>query len=111
VAGNSVDYLTHLVHLVEGINIAYDQKVGSREIKHFNHLQHNLILNNEEFIDDMRCEACVQFIISGAPFYRCTQYNFFSTINMLNYLQQLSDGYFIYFHLPSSLRHHPWLHL
>ena len=53
-------YLTHLVHLDEVINIADDQKAGYWEIKHFSHLQHNLILNNEELIDNMRCEACMQ---------------------------------------------------
>jgi hypothetical protein len=74
-ASNSVDYLTHLVHLVEGISLVEDQKVNPQEINHFSHPQHNLILSNEELMDDMRCEACMHLIF-GTPFYVCVQCNF-----------------------------------
>jgi len=73
---NSVEYLPHLVHLVEGIGLAEDQKVGPREIKHFSHPQHHLILTDEKLMDDTRCEGCMHMIID-APFYGCVQCNFF----------------------------------
>jgi hypothetical protein len=43
-ANNSVDSTTGLIHLVEGINLAEDERAGPREIRHFNHPQHDLIL-------------------------------------------------------------------
>jgi hypothetical protein len=73
VVSNSVGYKSHLVHLVEGINLGEDERDDPQEIKYFSHPQHNLILSNEELMDDMRCEACMQFIISSTSFYRCTQ--------------------------------------
>ncbi|XP_062176240.1 uncharacterized protein LOC133881334 [Alnus glutinosa] len=73
---NSVEYLPHLVHLVEGIGLAEGQEVGPREIKHFSHPQHHLILSNEELMDNTRCEGCMHMIID-APFYGCVQCNFF----------------------------------
>jgi hypothetical protein len=65
-----------LVHLVEGIELTEDERASPREIKHFSHPQHNLILINEELVDVKRCEACIQFIIA-TPFYGCAQCNFF----------------------------------
>jgi hypothetical protein len=75
-ASNSIGYETHLVHLVEGIDPAEDERAGPQEINHFSHPQHNLIFINEKFVDVKRCEACVQFIIS-TPFYGCAECNFF----------------------------------
>jgi hypothetical protein len=65
-----------LVHLVEGIDVAEDERASPREINHFSHPQHNLILSNERLVDVKRCEACIQFILS-TPFYSCAQCNFF----------------------------------
>jgi hypothetical protein len=76
VASNSIGYESHLVHLVEGINLKEGERAGPQEIKHFSHPQHSLILINEKLMDDMRCEACTQFIIS-IPFYGCSQCDFF----------------------------------
>jgi hypothetical protein len=72
---NEVD-ANQLVHLVEGIDLAEDERVGPREINHFNHPQHNLILIDEKLMEDKRCEACMQFIIF-VPFYGCVQCNYF----------------------------------
>jgi hypothetical protein len=76
VASNSVGYESHLVHLVEGIDILGDERAGPLEINHFSHPQHNLILSDEKPVDVKRCEACIQYIIS-TPFYGCAQCNFF----------------------------------
>jgi hypothetical protein len=65
-----------LVHLVEGIDLAEDERAGPWEINHFSHPQHNLILIDEKHVDVKRCVACIQFIIS-TPFYGCAQCNFF----------------------------------
>jgi hypothetical protein len=65
-----------LVHLVEGIELTEDERASPREIDHFSHPQHNLILINEELVDVKRCEACIQFIIA-TPFYGCAQCNIF----------------------------------
>jgi hypothetical protein len=65
-----------LVHLVEGIDLAKDERTGPWEINHFSHPQHNLILIDEKHVDVKRCVACIQFIIS-TPFYGCAQCNFF----------------------------------
>jgi hypothetical protein len=76
VVSNSVGYESHLVHLVEGIDLAEEETADPREINHFSHPQHNLILSNEKLVDVKRCEACIQHIIS-TPFYGCAQCNFF----------------------------------
>jgi hypothetical protein len=77
VASNSVGYETHLIHLVEGIDLAEDERAGLREmINHFSHPQHNLILINETPVNVKRCEACMHFIIF-TPFYGCARCNFF----------------------------------
>jgi hypothetical protein len=76
VASNSVGYESHLVHLVEGIDLTVDERDGPKEINHFSHPHHNLILINEKLVNVKRCEACMQFIIS-TPFYGCIQCNFF----------------------------------
>jgi len=56
----SVDYATHLV---EGSDLKEDEKTGPQEIQqHPSHLQHKLILKNEELQDVKRCEWCMQFI-------------------------------------------------
>jgi hypothetical protein len=75
-ANNFVDSATGLIRLVEGINLAEDERVGPREITHFNHPQHNLFLIDEKLMEDKRCEACMQFIIF-VPFYGCVQCNYF----------------------------------
>ncbi|XP_059445380.1 uncharacterized protein LOC132177159 [Corylus avellana] len=67
---------TKLVHLVEGIKLAEDERAGPWEIKHFSHPQHYLIRIDEEFMENKRCEACMQFIIF-IPFYGCVKCNFF----------------------------------
>jgi hypothetical protein len=67
---------TNLVHLVEGIKLAEDERAGPREINHFSHPQHYLILIDEELMENKRCEACMQFIIC-VPFYGCVKCNFF----------------------------------
>ncbi|XP_062176251.1 uncharacterized protein LOC133881347 [Alnus glutinosa] len=72
---NEVD-ANQLVHLVEGIDLAEDERVGPREINHFNHPQHKLILIDEKLMEDKRCEACMQFIII-VPFYGCVKCNYF----------------------------------
>jgi hypothetical protein len=72
---NEVDE-NQLVHLVEGIDLAKDETASPREINHFSHPQHNLILITENLVGVKRCEACMQFIIL-TPFYGCTQCNFF----------------------------------
>jgi hypothetical protein len=82
---------TQLVYLVEGINIAKDEGVGLQEFKHFSHPQHNLILSNEKLIDDMRCKACMQFIIF-TPFYGCAQCNFFLHIKCTKLLTTIKRG-------------------
>jgi len=76
VASNSIGYESHLVHLVEGINIAVDDTASPQEINHFSHPQHNLIFINEKLMDGKFYKACIQFIIS-TPFYSCAQCNFF----------------------------------
>jgi hypothetical protein len=76
-ASNSNDYQTQLVHLVEGIKLAEDHEVYSREIKHSSHPQHNLILSTEKLMDYKRCNSCMQFIIYDASFYSCAQCHFF----------------------------------
>jgi hypothetical protein len=93
VVNNSVGYETHLVHLVDEINLAKDERVGPRQINHFSHPHHNLILINEKLVDVKHCEACIQFIIF-TPFYGCAQCNFFSITVVLNYPQPLNGGYF-----------------
>ncbi|XP_062149223.1 uncharacterized protein LOC133857871 isoform X2 [Alnus glutinosa] len=57
VASNSIGYETHLVHLVEGIDLAKDERAGPQEINHFSHPQHKLILINEKLVDVKRCEV------------------------------------------------------
>jgi hypothetical protein len=76
VAINSNGYESHLAHLVEGANPAEDERVGPREIKYFSQPQHNLILDNEGLMIDMRCETCIQLIIY-VLFYECAQCKFF----------------------------------
>jgi len=61
---------------VEGIDLAEDERASPREINHFSHPQHKLILINEKLVDVKHFEACIQFIIS-IPFYGCAQCNFF----------------------------------
>ena len=91
---NSVGYESHLVHLVEGINLTDDEKAGPGEIKHFSHPQHNLFLSNEEFTGYKRCEACMQFIISSIPFYECTKCNFFLHIRCAKVPSTIKRGLF-----------------
>jgi hypothetical protein len=84
---------TELVHLVEGINLTEDERNGPREIKHFSHLQHNLILSDEKLMNDMRCEACMQFIIF-TPFYGCPQCNFFLHVRCTKLPATIKRGIF-----------------
>jgi protein-arginine kinase activator protein McsA len=65
-----------LVHLVEGIDLSENERVDPREINHFSHPQHNLIIINEKLVDVKCCETFIQFIISTL-FYGCAQCNLF----------------------------------
>jgi hypothetical protein len=84
---------TQLVYLVEGINLAEVEGVGPQEFKHFSHPQHNLIMSNEKLMDDMHCEACMQFIIF-TPFYGCAQCNFFLHIRCTKLPATIKRGIF-----------------
>ncbi|XP_062163726.1 uncharacterized protein LOC133870582 [Alnus glutinosa] len=68
----------HLVRLSEkSIDLATnatEEVEGAEKIRHFSH-QHDLILCNEGFMEDMLCDGCVELI--SAPFYSCIQCNFF----------------------------------
>jgi hypothetical protein len=66
----------HITGLLKDINRAKDEKGLPREIKHFSHDQHDLILNYEEVKDDKLCDGCMQLI--SPPFYSCAQCKFFS---------------------------------
>jgi hypothetical protein len=73
------DDSTLFVHLVEGVKLVEEERASPREMEHFSHPQgpqHYLILRDEELMEDRRCEACMQFIIS-VPFYGCVKCNFF----------------------------------
>jgi hypothetical protein len=94
VASNSIGYESHLVHLVEGINLTEDEKAGPRKIRHFSHPQHNLILTDEELMEYKRCEACMQFVISGTPFYGCAQCNFFLHVRCAKLPSSIKRGLF-----------------
>ncbi|XP_059445381.1 uncharacterized protein LOC132177160 [Corylus avellana] len=93
VVSNYVGYESHLVHLVEGVNLKEGERAGPREIKHFSHPQHNLVLNNEKLMDDMRCENATSLFIT----------------NVLNYPQPLSEDYFTNIRSPSSHKNRPWV--
>jgi len=98
VASNSVAYETHLIHLVEGIDLAEDERASPREINHFSHPQHKLILINEKLVDVKHFEACIQFIIS-IPFYGCAQCNFFLHYRCTKLLATIKRGLFHEHHL------------
>ena len=76
--GESVPNISvdHTTHLIKALNHVEDDGPHPGEIQHFSHLQHMLILCDNEVNDDKLCEGYMEFIIS-VPFYRCEQCDFF----------------------------------
>jgi len=94
VPNKSVD---HETHLIKALNQEEDKGSHPREIQHFSHQQHKLILCDDDINNDKFCEGCMELIFS-VPFYSCVQCNLFLHIRCTKLPTRIEQHRLDFFH-------------